>query len=252
MNKANILNLFKYCDFNELSEGNYECLLLDNLPLNWESQFNAACGISKAVLIPKDEKYVIKIPFKGAINSYSRTDSSWFGGSSSFSASSSYYSDYESTDKYREFSGGGSGCYTSTGRPQDNCWDYCLAEALTYRLAKRAKVNYAFAKTKFLGYINEHPIYIQEKCTMFSEQHPQLENSYTKQRTSSVRQYCLNKNYYSFNDVWLTDAYEYYGKNKFDKILNFIKDIELTDLHYGNLGYIGSRPVFVDYSDFNL
>jgi hypothetical protein len=250
MNKANILNLFKYCDFNELSEGNYECLLLDNLPLNWESQFNAACGISKAVLIPKDEKYVIKIPFKGAINSYYAKPSSSLFSDSTSSLNYSYID--EPIDEYREFSGGGSGCYTSTGRPQDNCWDYCLTEILTYRLAKQAKVNYAFAKTKFLGYINEHPIYIQEKCTMFSEQHPQLENSYTKQRTSSVRQYCLNKNYYSFNDVWLTDAYEYYGKNKFDKILNFIKDIELTDLHYGNLGYIGSRPVFVDYSDFNL
>ena len=34
-------------------------------------------------------------------------------------------------------------------------------------------------------------------------------------------------------------------------LLSFIDDYDISDLHDANIGYIGMRPVLVDYSSFN-
>ena len=36
-----------------------------------------------------------------------------------------------------------------------------------------------------------------------------------------------------------------------DELLSFIDEYDISDLHDANIGYIGMRPVLVDYSSFN-
>ena len=50
----------------------------------------------------------------------------------------------------------------------------------------------------------------------------------------------------------LTSAlYNYYGEEKFEIILNFLNENGINDLHNGNWGFIGERPVIFDYSGFH-
>jgi lantibiotic modifying enzyme len=53
-----------------------------------------------------------------------------------------------------------------------------------------------------------------------------------------------------FDPEWLADAFEYYGLKTFNKLMNFIYEYNITDLHTDNIGYIGTRPVILDFSDF--
>ena len=54
-----------------------------------------------------------------------------------------------------------------------------------------------------------------------------------------------------FNRVWLSDALDYFGEKIFYGLLSFLDDYSIGDLHDANIGYIGMRPVLVDYSSFN-
>ena len=57
--------------------------------------------------------------------------------------------------------------------------------------------------------------------------------------------------FYIFNMEWLSDAFHFYGEKIFHKLLEFIRTVGINDLHDGNIGYIGNRPVLVDYSSFD-
>lgn len=205
-----ILDIFKNCSFEDLNDKNYKKLILNNLPSTFE--YTYAYGASKLVIIPKQETdYVIKIPFEGYVEHnefYSFTNANW--------------------DNYRN-------------------WDYCLTEVLNYHCAKKNKVERVLAKTRLIGEVNNHPIYIQERAMTYedAEEDKVINDIRSTSRTHKI---CSKKHYKIFNLDWITDVYNYYGKRRFDKIMSFVETI--GDLHDDNIGYIGSRPVLVDYSDF--
>jgi hypothetical protein len=228
----NILNLFKDCIFNgELTEDTFEYDILDHLPK--DLSYNYFFGATKLVIILSGTNFVIKIPYTGFITSTEEYDED-----------ADEYVDGE--EYYEDFSGADNGI---------NNWDYCLKEVMEYQDAKKNHVEKAFAKTKIIGKINGHPIYIQERAeTFWDRRHKRYENGeykkYTKEKTSRVISRCEEKNFLCFNRDWLTDLLEYYGEKKFDQIMSFIKNAEIRDLHNENLGYIGSRPVLIDYSGY--
>ena len=49
----------------------------------------------------------------------------------------------------------------------------------------------------------------------------------------------------------MRDAINWYGENEIEKLLKFINDEKINDLHSGNLGYLNDRPVIVDYAGYN-
>ena len=210
MFRDDILDIFKYCTFECLNEGNYEDLILQNLPINFN--YSYTYGASKLVIIPKDEKYVIKIPFEG------------------YTEDGEFYNFGNANWDVHRF------------------WDYCLTEVLTYNNAKNNKVEKILAKTKLIGEVEPyHPIYVQERAVTYEniEDDKVINNDFLM---SKVRKICFTKKYRAFNLDWITDIYNYYGEKNFDKIMQFITSI--GDLHDDNVGYIGSRPVILDYSDF--
>ena len=186
-----------------------------------------AHGATKLVLIPLDEdnQYVIKIPYTGSFSYYS-------------GYYSSYYNNYHhGREDYWEF---------FAAEDDERPWDYCAGERNRYIIAKEAGFAQCLAKTELLGYINDYPVYIQEKCTVFNNcKHNHKHSKYEKLITSS---YCK---YYDINTDWLTDFRLYYGINMLVNFINFIQEKNWDDdLRDENIGYINNRPVLIDYSGF--
>lgn len=212
MQRDNLLSVFKNCDFSgRIADDNFEDRILSNLPEDFSYRF--FFGASKLCIIPSGADYVIKIPF----------NSSWCA----------------LDEEYCEFQSG-----TSDNRFY---WDYCLAEVLYYKEAKKNDIDKVFCKARLLGQVDDYPIYIQERAETYFNLHGETTSD---ARTPRTKEYCDKKGFACFNPIWIADALEYYGEKKFNKIMSFIKSSQIGDLHDDNIGYIGLRPVLIDYSDF--
>lgn len=135
------------------------------------------------------------------------------------------------------------------GADCESGWDYCEVETEKFKMAKENALTECFAETKFVAFINGHPIYMQEYANMYM--HDGSSSNHTPVDEEKVENICEENDYECFNKMWLSDVLNYFGESIFYKLMNFIHDTEIRDLHGGNLGYIGMRPVLVDYASFN-
>ena len=55
---------------------------------------------------------------------------------------------------------------------------------------------------------------------------------------------------YGFNICWLKDFLEFFGEEILKQLNKFIDAYGINDLHTSNVGYIGNRPVLIDYSGY--
>lgn len=209
-----ILKALENCDFDDLDDN--EDAFYDQIvfPFNeaYGEKIPYASGATKGVLIFEKLKCVIKIPFR-----------------------------YDSNCDGDQF----------IGADCDNGWDYCEAEANLYSSAEDEKVEQCFAGTEFIGCVNDYPIYKQELATIYSSSDTSTTSTHTKEDEETVESICDTSNYNCFNTYWLGDAFVYYGEKVFYQLMNFLRDYDIRDLHNGNIGYIGMKPVLVDYSGFN-
>lgn len=183
-----------------------------------------AYGATKLALIPlnKEKDYVIKIPYTGSYNhEYGYYDN--------------YSNYYPERVDYWEY---------CAAENEERVWDYCACEVERYNTALTEGFAEYFAKTELLGFINNYPIYVQERCTTFSD----IDHKHNKEEKIKTLNCCK---YYGINQDWLTDFRLYYGE---EQLLNFIDFISLLgwddDLRNENIGYIKNRPVLIDYSGF--
>lgn len=215
-----ILEALSYGTFDENDEAEFYPVVVQPFSEKYKKPFDYATGATKGVLIFKQLGFVIKIPF------CRNTEECYYN---------SNYSDYE--------------CCYFTGADADNGWDYCEAEANKYERAEEEGVAECFAKTKKIGDIDGYPIYIQELAEIYKS--IDYQSSHTEEDSRQVSSICNSNNFYMFNIEWLSDAFHYYGEKMFHKLLEFIRTVGINDLHDGNIGYIGNRPVLVDYSSFD-
>ena len=129
-------------------------------------------------------------------------------------------------------------------------WNYCEVEEIKYEKAQIFGVKDCFAGTYEVGKIGEHPVYIQEYAEMFSEGGSPSPKEKTREELERIEDMCDGMAE-CFNNIWLSDALDFFGEKQFYNLLNFIDDYNISDLHDANIGYIGMRPVLVDYSSFN-
>lgn len=194
-----------------------------------------AYGASKFVVIAEPEvesNFVVKIPFNGEYieEEECNEDEGWV-------YTETVFHQYEGAE------------YAL------NYWDYCETEASIYKMAEEAGLASCFAKTELVDYVSGYPVYKQEKATIFGHicYDEERASRYSEERTDSYKKTCqkigISPNRVNIN--WMTDFLEYYGAIMLKRFVDFLNKIHIGDLHTDNIGYIGDRPVLVDYSSFD-
>jgi hypothetical protein len=234
--------LDKYCTFNEdLSCGTFEDHIVEPLEAaGCFEDWTYDSGATKGVLIFGELDYVIKIPF------YAEYDE--------------YEEDYdEETDEYYVTYEGGTRDYCFEGVQvegfiHDNEWDYCETESYRYIVAERNGMGEHFAKTEYIGSVQEWPIYAQVRACMFCSQDSMSTRSkknYSKEELQKAESIRDAYHRYDLHEEWIMDFIAYYGEDELKAFFAFCDEWNIEDLHSGNIGYICGVPCLVDYSSFN-
>ena len=207
-NKEEILNMFEGFNF---FDPTFDDTRVDELVLYLYDKgyiFNYDFGATKLAILPRNKDYVIKIPFQG------------------------YY-----IGDFCNFIGASSECE----------WDYCNVEVERYYNICSTPFKDCFAETIFVGYINNYPIYLQEKCTPFNNSHNKTREKRKLMDSFLYKVNCWN----DLNSDWCIDLLKYYGPKKFKEFLALIKKLKWDDdLTYDNVGYKNNHPIIIDFSGF--
>ena len=223
-----ILKIFNELDLflDELTSDNYGDKLIEPLmeavDIELLPEFEVFTGASKVVLSFMDTDFVIKIPFNGTLDAVYDDDTDDF-------------CDYNFVPFY--------------GRDGD--WDYCNTEVERFQAALDEKVDECFIETVYIGSVNNYPIYVQELVDMYDSREFTYETSNKADDLEKTSSLCKSNHFNCFHTNWLTDARKYYGEEFLIKLLKFVKDYDIRDLHGGNLGYSCGRPVIVDYASYD-
>jgi len=201
------------------------CDLLEPLAHYYDVGFFT--GVSKAVIVFDNFDKVIKIPFHGYVEQYYDSDEE----------------EYE--DVFCPFEGADS---------DYDCRDYCDAECEIWLKANEAGLGKYFCKEERLMDIDGYPIYIQEKAVTYSDAiyYAGLDHFHTEKERTKTEKKCEKNSFsaYKVNPDWLTDFINCYGEEEFKKFMGFLYDEMIGDFHTENIGYVGNRPVLIDFSDY--
>lgn len=211
-----ILTALEDCCFDEFYDESFESVT-DFMDTNFFEE-GVGCGATKLVLFPKEYKdIVVKIPFPGSY----------------------FYNDNEELelDDFR---------YAIDGKYG---WDYCEAEALKYNQAKERNLEFVFLKTTFIGYVHEHPIYIQPRIEE-TESRRRIHTPFKLEDAEKVRSKCFEMDVECFSSFWINDFLNLYGEFFFRILTDFLNDCYVNDLHGSNIGYYKGKPVIFDYSGY--
>ena len=207
-------------------------------------------GASKLVIIPKHENFVLKIPFFG------RTTEEWVENADYTLKSDDPNFDWDEAGRYE---------YTFTKfewaavREGDDRWDYCAAETSIYEMAIEEGLESYFAAEYLLGFIDETPVYVQDKVCPCEEASISPYRSLNSEENKVYRRYLSQsspaQNHFPAN--WSMQFIKVYGEDELTRLINFLNNHRInTDWHAGNLAYIEDDPQFpvpilLDYSNYN-
>lgn len=180
-----------------------------------EEDFSAVCdccnadsyynGVSKITLFYNElPDWVIKVPILGSY--------------------------YEDEDNYCD--------YTESGSTVEN--DYCLAEADYCQEAVKQNIGECFAKTYYICDIQGISFYCSEKVALVYRdvRFYDADNITHTSPESMRRAQNLMSKYDSYLDTpQLALFIDAYGEHVTQTLLEFLFDFNVTDLHYGNLGF---------------
>lgn len=182
-------------------------------------------GASKLVIIEKDKDYVFKVGFEG------------------------YWDSEVDIDEE------GNETWNSYDRYFDYCSDYCELE---YNLYNDAKTFFPGAE-RFLAAVDvvtpytTRGIYIQERARFNIKKDTTISDNEIGEKIRSNSQThgdAIGK----LPDNWLESAIAYTIKNHceedFENFLNWLEENKINDIHSGNVGMIGDRPVLIDFSGY--
>lgn len=192
-------------------------------------------GISKLVILPENEDYVLKIPFLGKFEDvwHDNEDYQVSPESEEYDPNLAGYEVFE----FIPFEG-------AAVNQEDEEWDYCATETSICELAEMEGLEEYFAHEELLGFIKgDHPVYIQDRVEPFSEEGYDYNSDH--------------RAFYGAPTVWIEHFINQYGEQEFERLADFLVSYEINhDFHRGNLGYIQSIqskpvPIILDYSDFH-
>jgi hypothetical protein len=228
------------CTINDhLFENNFDYCVANPLAAALENKYviNTAYGATKGVIIPLDNEIniVVKIPFYGEgdegeffnedTGEYEIDEDAFF----------EYYGAYfESADTYINFDG-----------------NYCALEEYIYNYCAEKGLAGCLAKTEKVFEINDVPVYIQEKAFTISEMSEDEYERRSSSHSDEEKQYAEDNITCEINPMWTCDAIEYAGEQVIKELMQLLEDIDCSsDLRNCNIGYIGERPVLIDYCGY--
>ena len=210
-----------YCYYNMYEEEYEE--ELEDLAFRCEAD-DWAHGCTKLVLFFKElSDWVVKIPLFGEY--------------------------HEEDDSYHDFE------HANQNIQIENYNDYCAVEAYLTKEAYAEELDEMFAKTFYICDINGVPIYIAEKAegvlnkggVEYTSQHSAYEANdlyesyYDQLQESSL----YDKHYFRY-------FVDQYGAWETERLIQFIVDWNIDDLHLGNLGFDKNGHIkIIDYSGFH-
>lgn len=232
MTNAEILELFEKTEFPEfLGEDNAEDFIENNTHFPETFKFTWNMGASKLVILPYGADFVIKIPFNGRY--FNRRIDCKTG-------------EITSEGGWERFT---SEEYYSEGMDFDG--DYCGREVDISDMATAEDLEECFAITECVGRCGDYLIYKQARATtILADVLDEKSDSLSFEERKSIRDKCNNMGVYGFNIYWLKDFLEFFGEEILKQLDRFINTYDINDLHTSNVGYIGNRPVLIDYSGY--
>ena len=185
--------------------------------------YNIYHGATKAVIVPNNEDFVIKIPFAGYVDydnqscDYDEDTNTWI-----------YNDEYDPFVPLK--------------------YDYCRLEKENYEYARENDVEDYFAKIVLIDFIDGFAIYVQEKVESFysSKSRTHYSEAERKELTKSYKYEDLER----IPPDWALDFIHTYGEEEFINFLNFTIDYHINDLHGENVAYRNGKPILCDYSGF--
>lgn len=178
-----------------------------------------ANGVSQLAFIVEGANEVIKVGFDGMVNEWDEWDAE--------------KEDYIWHEEYSPFD-----------------IDYCSKAYEIYDLAYEAGLGDLFAKMDILGKsFNNQIIWTQTYVTSISNGG----KSSTQPSEESIikAQEMSQKTYIPFQSKWCAAVIENYGIDTFKRLLTFIDEQDIHDLHTGNYGYTKEGlPCILDYSSW--
>lgn len=139
--------------------------------------------------------------------------------------------------------------------------NYCEIEVEICNRAMKTDIKDCFAKTAFLCYYQDYPIYIMEKAICdedglylsaceAAENHKEVTEEFIARSevdfSSSITSFSSMDSMTQMEFLKL----EEWGEDVADRFFSFSKENNINDQHLGNFGYINNRLVIIDYCGF--
>ena len=210
-------------------------IICDKTSFNKDNAFYGS-GASKFVIIPIEADYVVKIPF---VTNAHYEDSGYYDAENHTWVDQGLdYLDYE----------------------------YCNEEYKRYKLAKEfysgaelflAKTERIFTGKTINGYVQERVNDFYSWCSendidsygFEDEDYEKVENSYKSYSNTIVE---VLDNFHNIPAVWFDQLFKYAIENdkmkEVEQFFDFLMDEDINDLCARNIGFIGDKPVLMDYA----
>lgn len=240
------------CIDSKLCSNNYEDILEIPLrdclmPCDWSIE----AGISKAVFLIKGADYVIKLPFLSRFDEDGYQDAVYDWEHQDEDAEDRLPEPQEDDDYwYYEFTGASSQAFDDDAFYDYVDWDYCNLETRLYQEAVTRGLGAYFAEESLLGYIDDHPVYCQTRCTPLCALEIDYCSEDYEKKTKASRATCKELNIECFNSYWISDFISAYGTDELKRLYEFLREFNIDDLRDCNIGYLDGAPILFDYSGY--
>lgn len=147
--------------------------------------------------------------------------------------------------------------------PFHNKKDYCNIETNLYNLAVKEGLELFFAAEEYVCDYSSNHIYIQERAEIDYDYCIDIMRDYYLVHYDEDDYYEQDE-YLNFDDYVMSlasrDGYQpldslliglFDADDQYKMLYDFIKDNQINDLHYANIGFRDGLPLFIDYSGYN-
>lgn len=171
---------------------------------------------------------------------------------------------YRSPEPFEVFCGASKVCVVPKNLPfvfkwsyPNEDWDEAADECRLYQMARTQEIDCFFPETELFVLSHDVQVFVQQKVPYDADSLP----SCIQRRFSKIVRNCnasilkrartgmtINR---PIDTLWVKMCLTICGKDKTRKLEKFIQANQINDLHYGNIGYMGTQPVILDFSGFH-